>query len=909
MFVTALQEGRVEVNGNGWKPISMGSEDITHTVLSNSRYIGNGRNNRLIYHNYNYETILPTLNLSPTIKLNYSASGKARTIDDHLHNYQIDNQWIGKTYPQRRNDNSEKIVDYISREISHSRKNVISKVSSKVIPIPISSHVSQDNFSIRPRNHGQRKINEPEQTAVNEGRKISSRNRNYVKIIPYSHVPNRSNVKEKVKNSNKSPRNTTKIIKDKVNVVKANLNSQIKTESVNKIEQNARPVYVRPPNLLTKEYFMQNFLKNVVTPRPNSKVASNLPLKKWPSEVVPNMQDLYNADKYFSSQEIKTKSNQQQSLISGHLDNNQQPPIHASMEEMIQWLRIPAFSTNQSHMIKEESGKPISNTFEPIYEDLEPNTPLRPIDDSSIEDKIDPIEFTKDQFSEQLPNDQYFKPQYYFSSPQLDSMINSLQDPSLTRQPVYKPTSQVVQDTVVHIMNPGSKKPNVTITGSKKPPSKLSTTNHTSGSPPNVHIMFMSDDMANPSNNSDSLPVVKDDCPTILINSITKVKNKIESKEGCTDLNIVINSHILNTNVFTSPASSSIATEAQKQPVTDQFANDQFQTSPTNGPFYQSEPTTNFDPFTQNYYSSQVDAHQQLKIKTPQVTTVPENSVEIISGTKINIGSGEVSGPTYDVFSDDSEEPDGPPKDGGPIEAEAVEAPVEAVELPAESEAATAAEAVNDAATSIATTTVEASDNATSFNETGLSSSGVGTGAGQANDGASGVTLNRPKPSIPNLSGVMNLAGSEAIGQLSDSNVLGSAPGPGGGGGAAAAIDDYDEDDDDDYFDYDDFDLSPSGMMNSMTSMFSSFSYLNPLNYSLMSVSIAPFAAFAAGVLGVAAFLFPWAFPGTLDFARSSDRVDVRFTPGLEEIVKQAIRKYRNWNEWKSKRRKRRRRR
>lgn len=126
----------------------MGSEDISQSVLSNSRYIGNGRTNRLIY---NY---IPTFNLSPTIKLNYSTSVRARTLNDNndnnnnnnFYNYQLENQWIGKTYPQRRSDDKNEIIrGHNSREINHFRKNIIHKVSSKVIPIPISSHASSQD--------------------------------------------------------------------------------------------------------------------------------------------------------------------------------------------------------------------------------------------------------------------------------------------------------------------------------------------------------------------------------------------------------------------------------------------------------------------------------------------------------------------------------------------------------------------------------------------------------------------------------------------------------------------------------------------------------------------------------------------------------------------------------------------
>lgn len=886
----------------------------SHTVLGNSRYIGNGGNNRLIYNSYNYENIIPSLTSNrPTIRLNYSASEKARSFVDESHNHQVGNDWIGKSYLQGRSSiKSDKNRRYFPGGSHHFRKNIIGEVSSRVIPIPISNHASEDNFSIKARNQGERKIKESENKSVFEGRRISSRTQNYVKIIPNNHIPIKLNSKDRIKHSNKVVKNNTKTEKGKINIVKLSTISQNKTSNLsNKIDakDNLQPNKVKPLNLITIDHFKDSS-KNVVTPRPNSKVAFNSHLKNWPSDSLQSVEDLYNYEKYTTFPEAATKKPSVHKIHkipedSGNkrITSNQVTSMHPSMQEMIQWLKIPAFATNQSHLVAQESEKPISNTFEPIYEDLEPNTPLKPIEEEQIVDKID--------------NGEFIKPQYYFSSPQFDTIINHLQDPVLKRRPVYRPISDISQNTVVHISNTGSKTPEVTHTESNYSPSKPIIANQKPSSPPNVHIMFMDDEMMNSSNVGEtSAPGVKDDCPTIMINSITKVKNKIQSKEGCTDLNIVINSHILNTNVFTSPATSSTgedqyATEGQKNPdgnvATDkydgQFTNDlqytnQFTSQYTNGPVYTdgpqytNKPTASSDIYDKNYYTpNQNNPYQPVKdTENPAVEgnqevennpAVDDNldTFEIFQGTNIQIG----------------------PSSSNEVEfANEVQGAENAADTP-ETGGGSSAGSTSDAENAPAVETASGVAPAAEASQALQSSSALEPGPGQANDAAgSEAILSIPRPNFPNLSGVTN-----QLPSLAENFGGGQSGASGGPLSDSTALTTADADDDGEYG----LDISPSSIMESMTSLFSYFEYLNPLHYGMFSIAMAPFTAFAAGVLGVAAFLFPWALPGALDFARSSDKVTIRFTPSLEEVVKQSIHKYRNWNEWKSKRRKTRRKR
>ena len=893
-----MEGSRPEVDGNGWRPIEMKSEGGSHTVLSNSRYIGNGVNNRLIFNYYNRDNITPSLtSIRPTIRLNYSASAKARSIFENSYNYQVGKEWISRSYSQVRNENKKnKNRSYFPEGLNHFGKNVIGEVTSRVIPIPISNHALQDDFSLRGRNQDERKIKESKKQSVFEGRRISSRNRNYVKIIPDNHIPIRLNSKDRISNSNQVVKNHTKIEKVKINILKSSSESQNKEDnSSSKTGQkpNFRPVKLRPPNLITKEHFLEDSLKNAVTPRPNSTTVLNSYLKNWPNEGVQSMEDFYNYDKYISIEEVVTKK-PNQPKIHQKLDTEHRPLIDSSLTEMNQWLKIPAFTSNHSHLVEEESGKPISNTFESIYEELEPNTPLKLSNDSPILDKTN-------------SQDQFLKPQYYFSSPH----INSLQDNNLKRHPIYKPVSQVSQNTVVHILNTASKKPNVILSEPKYPQNIPLEANQTSGSPPNVHIMFMNDEMMNSSNYGDhSAPGLKNDCPTIMINSITKVKNKIQSKEGCADLNIVINSEILNTNIFTSPATSSIsdsqyATESQKYP-DGAVANDQYNVVPqyTNKPtsisgsydhnhytqpeqnYYQ--PEENYHQPEQNYHQPEQNYYQPLQDSvTPEVAENPETpSFEVFQGTDIHIGP---SSPDLPEFAN---EVTGTESEGQVNSADA------AVDSAPEAVGGSALEPGSGAGDAPLADTPSALAPASDTSQVAQSSAALEAGPGQANDASSsGSNLNIPRPNFPNLSGLTNQL-SNLQGNLGGGENSGVGPLSGSTDLAGVVDDDDDEDD---------FDISPYGMMESMVSLLSDFSYMSPLNYSLFSIAMAPFAAFAAGVLGVAAFLFPWMFPGALDFARSADIVTIKFTPSLEEVVKQSILKYRTWNEWKSKRRKRKR--
>lgn len=423
------------------------------------------------------------------------------------------------------------------------------------------------------------------------------------------------------------------------------------------------------------------------------------------------------------------------------------------------------------------------------------------------------------------------------------------------RPSVFRPVSQISQNTVVHILNPGSKKPNVTVSEMKVPqvekPAGSSVTNHSgSGVPPNLHIMFMNEEMQNPekpsSDRSTESPFSDKNCPTIMINSITRVNNTIQSKDGCTDLNIVINSQVLSTNVF-KPGGS-----AEDGGLQDKYVDGVSSESPSENPYDNYSPVYTQDPHAGSTAGSwQVNGDPDRNdLPDSQAAQNDDGSFfatsEIFQTSEVSVSTGDPQEGAFDAV-------------GSEI-----------------SDAPEVGSAIDDPVASVVGNAPEVAQAAAGES---LSPVGQAIGGSVADPAPIGQL-----PVIPPA-----VAGAGGAGSVTP------------GSTALAAAND-DDDDDDDFFD-----LSPSGIMESMGSVFTYFTFLNPLNYGLFSMAAAPFAAMAAGVVGIAAVLFPWTLPGVLDFGRSADKVTIKFTPSLDEVFKHSIHNYRNWHEWKSKRKKRKR--
>lgn len=647
--------------------------------------------------------------------------------------------------------------------------------------------------------------------------------------------------------------------------------------------------------------------------------------KNWPNEALHDIKDLYNYEKYTAS---LVESNQPDSglqdvdqaaasILSSHgvYINHSDPVLDSSVKKIIQWLKIPPIVPNRTHfpVHHDDVHKPIGSVLESIYENLEPNQPLSlgvhdanyqtvVLHDAVPNHDFDGIDYHNYPHQGPSPSTAVLRPQYAAaSSNSPDTLLPTVWSKVTLpkNNSVYNPTTHVTQNTVVHILNDGLKKPNVTVTQLKVPKPGIASVDQSdqeavsSGSSseetssemvqrPNVHIMFTSQkdkDKAPPQQETNTFPLTSDNskCPTIMIDSYTRVNNTIQSKEGCTDLNIVINSHVLNTNVFkpsgepteaqqqTNPVvtqSYSDADESNKyaeevdddlshQDSSDSYVTASADTYGSSGSFQSPYPSA-----VQSDYYDSIPSHDPL---SPELSTV-----EVFQGTQISVSAPyvplkdteETAGPVLDDASSSALVPPAAGAGGASASGSPVGNAPPAVNAPS-------------------------------------SLSEPGTVMGLANNGLipSGTLQ---LPSLPNLPSRPSVPGKPGLasGGLSSSH------------GSAGSSSHHDDDDDDD-----DFDMTPGGILQSMTSVFTYFTFLNPLGYSFFSLAAAPFAAMAAGVLGVAAFIFPWAFPSAFDLGRTADKVTISFRPSLEEFVRQAVHKYDRLNEWKSKRRKSKRRR
>ncbi|XP_034941496.1 uncharacterized protein [Chelonus insularis] len=290
-------------------------------------------------------------------------------------------------------------------------------------------------------------------------------------------------------------------------------------------------------------------------------------LKNWPNSPIESAEDLMNYQSYTSYQDeiekepvVSSKPRPEkpvssnyvkvitQNLESGSFNSSTVHPnllMQPNVQEIIKWLQIPSHTTLSSDKQKIVVPKPttvVPDTFSYDFDSsFNPNKPLTVDDYESLNDFVLPDITSTDINHHYIPSMIYTTPESttLISSP-LTFVNEEIIDIANEKRPVFRPISEVSQNTVVHIINPLSKKPNVTI--NKGQESEKNNTNV----PPNVHIMFVNRNDTKFPDNSDDIPTGSD-CPIIQINSITKVNNTIQSKEGCTDLNIIINSQLLNT--------------------------------------------------------------------------------------------------------------------------------------------------------------------------------------------------------------------------------------------------------------------------------------------------------------------------------------------------------------------------
>lgn len=583
------------------------------------------------------------------------------------------------------------------------------------------------------------------------------------------------------------------------------------------------------------------------------------------------------------------------------------------MKKIIHWLKVPEIVPNSTQFFGYNDDKPIEPVLDSIYENLEPNRPLSVTTHGNYEtvvfqntpsnqdlDKIDdhanyPIRWSNPS--------SIARPQYATgSSNPSDTLIPSSWPDvtSLRNKTVYNAMTHVTQNTVVHILNDGLKKPNVTVTQLKAPETDAAVADEVASSGfssessglaqrPNVHIMFSAQkdkDKEPPTQETNTFPssTQNANCPTIMINTYTRVNNTIQSKEGCTDLNIIVNSHVSSTNVFTPSGVPAVAEDQQTSLATQSYGDanenekyadaftdlsqedslDSYVTASTGT--YGSNPLETPQLGQHDYYDSQKDPSEIPGQWNEQSSGL--STVEVFQGTQIS-----VSGTSIPL-----------------AEAEATASPVgSSVDGPAVGPGGDASSsAVDSPAAGASASELPVAGGLGSENPVELPPYLIKPGPvkGQANNGLVPGSLQLPAlPSLPNiaikpgLSGIANPALSSAAGSSGSSS-----------------------DDDDD----DDFDMSPGGMLQSIASVFTYFSFLNPLSYGVFSLAAAPFAAMAAGMIGVAAVVFPWVLPSVLDIGRSADKT-VSFAPNLEEFVRRAVHKYDRLNEWKSRRRKRRR--
>lgn len=613
-------------------------------------------------------------------------------------------------------------------------------------------------------------------------------------------------------------------------------------------------------------------------------VQHNAYLKNWSNETFQDIEDLYNYEKYTSSLEENSNPDSgfhdvdETPMILSSNDgyNHPDPIIDASVKKIINWLKVETIAPNNTQFMDDSDSihKPDS-VFESIYENLEPNRPLSVANHDDRYETVMLQDASQNQnlgeinYDEEYPN-LTTQPQYATDYANLSPILTSSSDATLIKnKTVYNPTTHVTQNTVVHILNDGLKESNKTQLKVPQPNTVSDQTASSLDQKPNLHIMSEKDKEKPSKQETNTFPSSYN-CPTITINTYTRVNNTIQSKEGCTDLNIIVNSHVLNTNVF-KPSGEPTELNQQTLLATESYGNtnesDKYgesddlshQDSSNN---YVTAPIGTYDSFEtsrpdqNNYYNSQKDPGSILNGNDPVSS---ELSTEVFQNTQISVlGSSVPMTNSEATFGQADSVANGPVGSfvDGPAVGDDVTVPLAVAGNPS---------SINSA-----------SANAPSV---GQASSLGNSATGQANNGPGSLPSalqNVPKPGLPNTNGLSSSQGSSAS---------------------------YNDDDDDD-----DFDMSPGGMLQSVASVFTYFSLLNPLGYSFFSLAAAPFAAMAAGVLGVAAVVFPWAIPNVLDFGRAADKTTtIRFRPNVEEFVRQAVHKYNGLNEWKSRRKKRRR--
>jgi len=633
----------------------------------------------------------------------------------------------------------------------------------------------------------------------------------------------------------------------------------------------------------------------------DTSVQYNAYLKNWPNEALQNIEDLYNYEKYTSLEEESSHesdlSNADETPILNNYFDRTDPILDSSVKQIIHWLKVPTIVSNSTQYFDYNDDKPV---LESIYENLEPNRPLNIQDNETILQDIPPNQdFDKVDYHANYPiqwsnPSSIVRPQYVTDSSNPSAVLipSSWSNvASLRNKTAYNPMTHVTQNTVVHILNDGLKKPNVTVTQLKAPETDTAAVGQatSSGSSseslelaqrPNVHVMFTSqkDEDKDPSKQKIDFPLssANSKCPTIMINTYTRVNNTIQSKEGCTDLNIIVNSHVSNTNVFTPSSTPAIVEDQQTSLATQSYgdANKNENTAFTD---------LSHEDFSNSYVTVSTGTYGSGPLETPQSgqhdyyesqknpSEIPNqwngptqssglSTIEVFQGTQISIPGSNVPLADAETTNPAESSVDGP---GDDTSNSAVNPP------------AGASTSGSSVAGSLG------SENPSVPQELPVHLIKPGPVKGQANNGLVPGSLQLPsflnRPSKPGLSSVA----SPSLSQTS---------------GASGSSDDDDDDDDDD------FDMSPGSMLQYIGSTFTA-SFLNPLSYGFFSLTAAPFVAMAAGVLGVAAVILPWALPNVLDFGRSADKT-IGFVPNLEAFVRQAVHKYDRLNEWKSKRRK-----
>ncbi|KYN31392.1 hypothetical protein ALC56_14273, partial [Trachymyrmex septentrionalis] len=411
-------------------------------------------------------------------------------------------------------------------------------------------------------------------------------------------------------------------------------------------------------------------------------------LKNWPNDAIQNFEDLYNYEKYTSSLEEESSHESNLSsaeetpiLLSNNYFDHADPILDSSVKKIINWLKVPEIVPNNTQHFDYNDDKPIESNLESIYENLEPNRPLNIHDDN-----YETVVLQDVPLSQNLDTTDYYPIRW--SNP---SSITSLKyetdslNPSaplipsswpggalLQNKTVYNPTTHVTQNTVVHILNDGLKKPNVTVTQSKAPETDATAANQatSSGSSseslaqrPNVHVMFTSQNDENKNiskQETDTFPsstyTDNTNCPTIMINTYTRVNNTLQSKEGCTDLNIIVNSHVLNTNVFkpsgapataedhqTSLATQNYGSTDESEKYSDVLADlshvDSFDSYVTASTGTYSNLLETLEPDQHDYYDSQKDPSEILDpAQSVGLSTIDSlHTVEVSQGTQISV--------------------------------------------------------------------------------------------------------------------------------------------------------------------------------------------------------------------------------------------------------------------------------